>query len=525
MKVLFVWLLALLIGGTAHAKVLQVGPEHDLKTPSEAAAIAQTWDTVEIEAGDYYGDVAVWTQNHLTIRGVNGRPHLHAAGRLAERKAIWVIKGHNVVVDNIEMSGASAPGFAGSAIRIESGRLTLRNMRIHGNQMGVLTYNTLRGDLTIVDSEIYDNTVDYERYGHWGHNIYVGRIGRFELRDSHVHGAVVGHNVKTRSRDNTIANNIIEDGPTGAASRLIDISEGGDAVVYGNWMQKGPDAANRDIIGYMLEGDRTRPGTAFVFNNEVTQSGSRSTLVHNGGSSTRAILLDNVLTGSFRLLRGPGVVLSSEDPPPAPEPDPVPEPEPDPVPEPGPEPGPEPVCNTFVLEDFESSSGGWSPAGSCTTGDFVRGSPTLMVDTSGGKLTTQPDGPSAGAYALVTAPDNVSLGTDDVDLGECVTTSPTYQMDADGTLSLDWFFAQRDVGDDVDDGFRLELSRDDGATWETLVSYGDVRVEAVWKTHSVPVAQGENLVIRVTASDGPVPTPGGDIVEAGIDEVVLEICQ
>jgi len=37
--------------------------------------------------------LAVWTKNHLTIRGVGGFAHISADGANAEGKAIWVIKG------------------------------------------------------------------------------------------------------------------------------------------------------------------------------------------------------------------------------------------------------------------------------------------------------------------------------------------------------------------------------------------------------------------------------------------------
>jgi len=211
----------------AHAgRVLRVGPGEALPVPSAAARIAQDGDTVEIAAGEYSGDVAVWPQHRLTLRGVGGRPHLRAAGRAAEGKAIWVIKGDEVLVENIEMSGTRVPGFAGAAIRAEGGRLTLRRVHFHDNEMGILTNNNGRGELAIIDSELDHNIVDFRRYGHLGHNIYVGRIASFELRGSYVHDAVIGHEVKTWARRNTIVGNRIVDGD-GGSSYLIDLAEGG----------------------------------------------------------------------------------------------------------------------------------------------------------------------------------------------------------------------------------------------------------------------------------------------------------
>jgi hypothetical protein len=134
-------------GGAAQAQaaegaaqqVLKVGPTQRYTLPSQAARDARDGAVVEIDAGDYDGDVAVWRQNDLTLRGVGGRPHLRAAGRAAEGKAIWVIKGDRVTVENVEMSGARVPSRNGAAIRAEGAGLTIRNSRLHGNEMGLLT--------------------------------------------------------------------------------------------------------------------------------------------------------------------------------------------------------------------------------------------------------------------------------------------------------------------------------------------------------------------------------------------------
>jgi hypothetical protein len=58
-------------------RVLHVGPSRELKVPSQAAKEARNGDIVEIDAADYRGDVAVWNQNDIVIRGVG------AAGRIS----------------------------------------------------------------------------------------------------------------------------------------------------------------------------------------------------------------------------------------------------------------------------------------------------------------------------------------------------------------------------------------------------------------------------------------------------------
>ena len=95
----------------------RVGPDRELRAPSAAAAVARDGDTVLIDAGTYVGDVATWTQDDLTLRGVGGRAHLRAAGESAQGEAIWVIAGDRVTVDLVELSGARVPDGNGAGIR------------------------------------------------------------------------------------------------------------------------------------------------------------------------------------------------------------------------------------------------------------------------------------------------------------------------------------------------------------------------------------------------------------------------
>ena len=72
----FALVLPALLASPARSALLQVGAGHSLKGPSAAAAIAADGDVIEIEAGTYLGDVAVWRANDLTIRAVGGRVRL-----------------------------------------------------------------------------------------------------------------------------------------------------------------------------------------------------------------------------------------------------------------------------------------------------------------------------------------------------------------------------------------------------------------------------------------------------------------
>ncbi len=174
-----------------------------------------------------------------------------------------------------------------------------------------------------------------------------------------------------------------------------------------------------------------------------------------------------------------------------------------------------------VEESFTTSATGWAndPASTCSTGAYVRATPTLV--TNGG-VTTQPAGDhTSGTGAAMFTATNSSAGVNDVDGGNCILTSPVWSVPAASTLSAWWFHGQRDAGGDAaGDFFRLELSLNGGSTWTTLVSRGDVTSNAAWTEVTASIPAGSNVRLRMQASDG---TATGDLVEAGIDDV--RICE
>ncbi|TQV72196.1 PKD domain-containing protein [Aliikangiella marina] len=171
-----------------------------------------------------------------------------------------------------------------------------------------------------------------------------------------------------------------------------------------------------------------------------------------------------------------------------------------------------PSCQ--IEESFESGIGGWTTGGSCSTGTFVTGSPTEVVN---GGVTTQVGGAQSGSSALFTQP-NSSAGNADVDGGECTATSPTYNVTAASDVSLYYFHGQRDTGDDANDGFNLEVSVN-GGSYQSLVSIGDVATNAAWTLESFSANAGDSLQLRIRASDA---AGAGDLIEAGIDN--LKVC-
>lgn len=233
----------------ARAATLRVGPQYQLKLPSQAARVAKDGDVVEIEAGNYPRDAAVWRASRLTLRGVNGMAQLVSGGVTVEGKAIWVIKGNDTVVEDVGFFEARVPDQNGAGIRLEGANLTVRRCLFRDNENGILTGANAASEVLVENSEF-----DHNGFGDgYSHNLYIGAIGRFTLRDSISRQARAGHQVKSRAMINIITGNRLEDGPSGRSSYLIDLPSGGDVEITGNVLQQGPLAENFTMLAYGAE--------------------------------------------------------------------------------------------------------------------------------------------------------------------------------------------------------------------------------------------------------------------------------
>jgi hypothetical protein len=296
----------------AVAATRQVGPGKPYAKPCAAFAAAQAGDTIEIDAAgnsSYAGDVCAIGASNLTIRGVNGRAHIAAAGRNAQGKATWVVQGSNIVIENVELSGAAVPDLNGAGIRAEGTNLTLRRCYFHDNQQGILGG---AGEVLIEHSEFAQNGNCIDPSG-CAHNMYIsGSVTKFTLRYSYSHDATDGHLVKSRARENYILYNRLT-GESGSASYEINLPNAGTAYVIGNVIQQGSSTGNSAILDYGSEG-ATNPGSdLYVVNNTfVNNRTAGGTFVSiAGGVSTPAVVKNNIFSGPGTLVSQASAVLAN----------------------------------------------------------------------------------------------------------------------------------------------------------------------------------------------------------------------
>ena len=254
----------------SHAALIQVGPGRSLTTVAQAAQRARDGDVVEIDAGEYRGDVAVWTQRRLTILGVGGRAVLHADGRDAEGKAIWVIRDGDFRIRNIEFRGARVADGNGAGIRFEGGRLSLFNCAFFDDQNGILASNNPAAELSIENSVF---GLAPHQASPLPHLLYAGAMASLSIRGSRFHGGYHGHLIKSRARRSDLRYNTIVDGAGGEASYEVDFPNGGDVTLVGNIVGKSASPQNPTLVSYGAEGYRWPTNRLTLVHNTLVADG------------------------------------------------------------------------------------------------------------------------------------------------------------------------------------------------------------------------------------------------------------
>lgn len=282
---------------------LEVGPNKELKTLSAASMLAKDGDLIEVEAGDYVADVAIWKQNELVIRARNGRVRLVASGAAAEAKAIWVVRGGKLTVEGFDFVGAKVKDKNGAGIRLEKGRLSVVDCGFFDNENGILTGGDAESTLEIQNSEFGNN-------GHGdgqSHNLYVGAIAMLKVTGSYFHHARVGHLLKSRAAQNLIYYNRLTDETGGRASYELEFPAGGIAYVVGNIIQQSSSTENPHIISFGVEGYRHPENRLYLVNNTLVDLRPKGGIFLRVKPGADVFAMNNLLLGLGSLDKaGPG---------------------------------------------------------------------------------------------------------------------------------------------------------------------------------------------------------------------------
>ena len=168
------------------ATVWNVGPVRTYKFCSQVNNLVADGDTIEIDNATYDNDKQVtWTKNNLFIHGIGGKPILKAGSLIANDnsngKGIFVIRGNNTLVENIEFSNSVVPDHNGAGIRQEGSNLTVRHCTFSNNEMGILQGGTIPNCTILIEFCKFTNNGSTANPG-YQHNIYINHIDTLIFR-------------------------------------------------------------------------------------------------------------------------------------------------------------------------------------------------------------------------------------------------------------------------------------------------------------------------------------------------------
>ncbi|MGH7155123.1 MAG: right-handed parallel beta-helix repeat-containing protein, partial [Acetobacteraceae bacterium] len=300
---------------------ITVGPGKQYESLWPAGKASRPGDVIQVYGGgtEEFGDLQI--AHDLTIESVGDKVTLLAptkkvgGGNVA--KGILVVGSAKteptVTIKGFVFSGAKSSSFNGSGVRYQSGNLTLIDDTFTKNEDGVLgnPFAANTGTITM-------RNCTFDRNGSGdgqSHNIYIGDVAQFTLENSVSAHALVGHEVKSRAFRNIITNNRIFDGNGSAAfpgnataSYSIDLPNGGDDIIRGNTIEKGPKSQATLAIhfgGPMLLNPDSR---LVVQDNTIINDGSSHNVAVNNQSLDPVELIGNKLEnfGDDRVLEGIG---------------------------------------------------------------------------------------------------------------------------------------------------------------------------------------------------------------------------
>lgn len=220
------------------------GESHRFRSFAEGVAALRDGDRLRVVSG-VYREAAVLRASRVSILAEHGA---RIEGAAAEGKAALVVKGDDTRIEGLECSNVAVPDRNGACVRLEGRNLTLSRVHFHDSEQGILT-GASPGTVRIEHSL-------FERLGRDGqaHGIYVGG-GRLEIVKSRVLSSKEeGHEVKSRARETVITDSVVAS-QQGDSSRAIDLPNGGIATIERSVVAHGPNAENRDLISFGVEGN------------------------------------------------------------------------------------------------------------------------------------------------------------------------------------------------------------------------------------------------------------------------------
>ncbi len=143
-----------------------------------------------------------------------------ARARSTNGKALFDLRGQHHDQEH-RITGAQVTDRNGAGIRYEGGNLTVINSYFHDNQEGIPGVRRSHRH----DHDRAQRICPQRLRRRYSHGIYIAHIAQLTVTDSYFHDTSIGHHLKSRAANNTITNNIFDDGAGGTSSYAVDLPQ------------------------------------------------------------------------------------------------------------------------------------------------------------------------------------------------------------------------------------------------------------------------------------------------------------
>lgn len=282
------------------AKTLSVGPDQELKLPSDAAKRAAPGDTIEIAPveGGYF-DCAVWRADDLVIEGQGDGVVI--TDKPCQGKALFIVAGKNITIRNLTFQRARVPDKNGAGIRAEGANLTVEGSRFVNNESGILAGNLPGSTLTIRDSIFSENG---RCEGKCIASVAVDELTLLRIEHSRFERGAGGDAVKSLALRTELVGNSISGADAAGGAVMVELPAGGSLVMQDNTFELGRAATAAVAV---IAPIGAHPVEALVATgNKVRLAGATDAVFIRDWTGTSVHLENNALDGGVTAVASDG---------------------------------------------------------------------------------------------------------------------------------------------------------------------------------------------------------------------------
>ncbi len=242
----------------------------------------------------------IYTEGAILKKGkdgvlISGAPGVIFDGAVVGGKGTFVLQSDNVTIDTVECRNVSVRDRNGACVRLESGNLTLKNVNFSHSENGILTWN--QANKILIEDSVFEGNGRAGR----AHGLYISGAQQLIIRRSRIVGSKdEGHGIKARTRYLLVENSVVAS-LEGNDSYLIDIPNGGTAVIRNSLLVEGANTANWFIMSYGVEGGRYDKNSLKLEKNIiVTDRAGGSEFVNLADGMPAPLLRGNVVVGNIK---------------------------------------------------------------------------------------------------------------------------------------------------------------------------------------------------------------------------------